>query len=320
MAKLRKDIHVYKNLVTFEAASRTGNFTRAAEELGLSRVAVSRQIADLEANLGQRLFLRDHRKVSLTSAGVSLANALNPALHSIADILERQRMDVRGSRVSVTVTSAFATYWLMPRLAGFGAEHPDIEINLIVSDRYLDISAESLDVIVRYMPASMADERWKPLIQETIFPVFSPSFRPRTDLSKPQDLLGERLLYLSGRYRAEARWPNWFRCQGIVPPEERSGIQVNTYPHMLQAALGGQGVALAGRPLVDGFLKDGTLLIMKDIHAIERDFFYLRMATISESSQLFCKWLEMEVQKTELENPLRGKCASADLPPEVPSV
>ena len=306
MAKLRRDIHIYKNLVAFEAASRTGNFTRAAEELGLSRVAVSRQIADLEANLGQRLFLRDHRKVSLTASGVSLANSLNPALHTIADLLERQRMDVRGSRVSVTVTSAFATYWLMPRLTGFGAEHPDVEINLIVSDRYLDISAEGLDVIVRYMPASMADEKWTPLMQEKIFPVFSPSYNSQTDLSAPRDLLDERLLYLSGRYRAEARWPHWFKCHNVTPPEERSGIQVNTYPHMLQAALGGQGVALAGRPLVDAFLQDGTLLLMKDVYAIARDYFYLRMASNSESARLFCDWLRKEIGATQSNDPLRG--------------
>ncbi|MFD0859251.1 LysR substrate-binding domain-containing protein [Roseovarius aquimarinus] len=299
MPKLRRDLHIYKNLVTFEAASRTGNFTRAAEELGLSRVAVSRQIAELEMNLGQRLFLRGHRKVSLTAAGSSFAEALNPALHAIADLLERQRVSPRGSRVTVTVTSAFATYWLMPRLAGFGADHPDIEINLIVSDRYLDISSEGLDIIVRYMPATMADESWTPLVRETIFPVFSPNYAARTALAQPEDLLRERLLHLSGRYRAEARWPHWFRQHDLQPPEERSGIQVNTYPHMLQAALGGQGVALAGHPLVDGFLKDGTLLRMKAINAIEREYYYLRVATMSESSRLFCDWLVDEVQKDD---------------------
>lgn len=110
MANLRQYAHLLKNIVTFEVATRTQNFTRAGEELGVSRVAVSRQIAELKHCIGQTLFVRGHRKVTLTAAGEAFAHIVNPALDQIADALSRQRAHGATSRLSVTMTSAFATY------------------------------------------------------------------------------------------------------------------------------------------------------------------------------------------------------------------
>ncbi|WP_205944715.1 LysR substrate-binding domain-containing protein [Pelagibius litoralis] len=285
-----------RNIVTFQAASCSENFTKAAAELGISRVAVSRQVAELEQAIGQRLFSRNHRKVSLTRSGEAFARSVNPAMDSIADALAQQRSGASESRLSVTVTSAFATYWLMPRLIDFGALYPDIEINLVVSDRYLDIDAELIDVAVRYSPDAPVGDRWLPLVKETIFPIFSPKYVPRTRLDTPEHLRQERLLYLSGRYRPEARWHHWFSQQGLQPPEERSGIHVNTYINMLQAAIEGQGIALAGAPLVDTYLADGTLCAMPNIAPMQRDFFYLYKNPNRIQATVFSDWLETQLK------------------------
>ena len=149
MANLRKDAHLLRTLVTFEVASRSRNFTRAAEELGVSRVAVSRQISELEHGVGQTLFVRRHRDIALTSAGEAFAQSVNPALAQISDAIARQRANSGNERLSVTMTAAFATYWMMPRLADFSAAHPTIEVNLVVSDRYLDLAAEGIDIAIR---------------------------------------------------------------------------------------------------------------------------------------------------------------------------
>lgn len=297
MASLRKDAHLLRQLVTFEVASRSQSFTRAAEEMGVTRVAVSRHIAELEANLGKSLFVRGHRDVTLSSAGEAFADAVNPALERIADALEQHRAVAGNQRLSVTVTSAFATYWLMPRLVHFGALHPDTEINLVVSDRYLDLAAESIDIAIRYMPPPSDPKNWRPILQEAIFPVFSPKYRPRTGLATASDLREERLLYLSGRYRVEARWRYWFRAQGIPPPEEQSGVQVNTYINMLQAAIEGQGIALAGYPLVDRHLADGSLVKMDGIEPLPRENYYLSCRTTSESADVFCMWLDAQISE-----------------------
>ncbi|MEO1191558.1 MAG: LysR substrate-binding domain-containing protein [Pseudomonadota bacterium] len=280
-----------KNLVVFEVASRSRSFTAAAAELGISRVAVSRQIAELEREIGKPLFVRLHREVALTTAGEAFAALVNPALDRIEDALSRQRWNANQSRLSVTVTSAFATYWLMPRLVDFGAKNPEIEVNLVVSDRYLDLEAEGIDVAIRYLPERPEGPDWSPLFKESIFPVFSPRYPARTELERAEDLLNERLLYLSGKYRAEARWSHWFREQGLNPPEERMGIQVNTYINMLQAAIEGQGVALAGHPLVDRFLDDGSLQRIEAVAPLPRLFFYLHRRSDAPDAQCFCAWL-----------------------------
>lgn len=292
MVTLRKDAHLLRNIVTFQAACRAENFTKAADDLGISRVAVSRQIADLEHALGQKLFARNHRTVTLTRNGETLAQAVGPALDAIAAALSQQRTSTSDQRLSVTVTSAFATYWLMPRLFEFGARHPEIEVNLVVSDRYLDIDAEGIDVAVRYEPVAQSSAEWVPLIQEVIFPVYSPSYTARTALETEEDLRQERLLFLSGKYRAEARWEHWFSERGLPPPKQRSGASVNTYINMLQAAIEGQGIALAGYPLVDTFLADGSLKTISGIPRLPRGYFNLYCRPGHESAQKFCTWIE----------------------------
>lgn len=295
MANIRQDVHLLRNMVTFQAASRAENFTKAAADLGVSRVAVSRQIAELEHALGQKLFSRNHRTVALTLNGEAFAKGINPALDAISLALARQREDASEMRLTVTVTSAFATYWLMPRLIDFGARHPDIEVNLVVSDRYIDIEAEGIDVAVRYSPEPLIEAGWSPLIQETIFPVYSPRYAALTPLKNEGDLRQERLLFLSGKYRAKARWEHWFSERGLNPPEERSGISVNTYINMLQAAIEGQGIALAGRPLVDTFLADGSLKTIPEILPLQRDFFYLYKRPKHEHANTFSTWIETQL-------------------------
>ncbi len=93
----------------FEAASRSDNFSRATEKLGITRVSVSRQIADLEALLGVKLFHRGHRSVTLTQACSMLKSTVGPALTGIADALGQIRTDASDRRLTVTTTTAFST-------------------------------------------------------------------------------------------------------------------------------------------------------------------------------------------------------------------
>lgn len=299
MANLRKTLTKLPHLITFEAACRHINFTKAAEDLGVTRVSVSRQIAELEETLGTKLFYRDHRKVTLTQVGRALETEVSPALHQIAAALQNATVRTGDKRLTVTTTSAFATYWLMPRLVDFSNQNPQVELNLVVSDRKLDLEAEGIDVAIRYSKTPPLWEKVTPLLRERVFPVYSPNYRARSDLTSPEDLLKENLLHLSGIYRPGARWPNWFRRCEITPPPESSGVVLNTYINMLQAAIAGQGIALAGNPLVDPYLSDGSLKKLEGFPEIERDFFYLIDVTENRNdAQTFCDWIRDQASFT----------------------
>jgi LysR family transcriptional regulator, glycine cleavage system transcriptional activator len=293
MVNLRKTLTKLSNLVTFEAACRNSNFTRAAEELGITRVSVSRQIADLEQAVGAQLFHRDHRKVSLTLGGRTLEADVSPALHQIASALQRVSEMAGDTRLTVTTTSAFATYWLMPRLADFSNLYPEIELSLVVSDRMLDLRAEGIDIAIRYSETVPNEANVTQLLQERVCPVVSPKYSAVTSLSCPQDLLKENLLHLSGIYRPGARWPNWFQKNGISLPQESSGVVMNTYINMLQGAIAGQGIALAGNPLVDPHLADGSLHKLDGFLELKRDYFFLIDTTTGrEDANCFCEWVQ----------------------------
>lgn len=297
MVNLRKTLTKLPHLITFEAACRNYNFTRTAEELGVTRVSVSRQIADLEQAIGAQLFYRDHRKVTLTQAGRALEADVSPALNQIAGALQRVSDAAGDSRLTVTTTSAFATYWLMPRLVDFSNLYPKIELNLVVSDRMLDFKTEGVDIAIRYSKHPPKEDKVIRLLQERIFPVVSPKYTANTRLSDPEDLLSENLIHLSGIYRPGARWPNWFRINSLAPPRESNGVVMNTYINMLQAAVAGQGIALAGNPLVDPYIEDGSLIKLDGFLEIERDYFFLIDTTNGrKDASCFWDWLLKQAQ------------------------
>lgn len=290
----RNHAHFLRHLVVFEVACRSENFSRTGEELGMSRVAVSRQIAELEAYLDTRLFVRGHRSVHPTQAGADLASIVEPALSSIATALERLQDPAEGSRLRVTTTVAFGTLWLMPRLADFSARHPQIEIDLVVSDRYLDLDSNDLDIAIRYGPD--APDGAEALTRETIVPVWSPAYTPHSPLVTPNDLLSERLLQLGGHYRAEARWEHWFATQGLEFPGAALSTQFNSYVTMFHAVFEGQGIALAGTPLIDAPLADGRLVKLASTPALPRDFYWLVCRPGHPSAEIFAAWIRSHFQ------------------------
>jgi DNA-binding transcriptional LysR family regulator len=230
----------------------------------------------------------------LTTAGRALLDQVAPALGSIGNTLNQTRRLKTRPRLSITATPALATYWLMPRMIGFNTRYPDVEINLVVSDSYLDLAAEEIDVAIRYAATTPSVGHVKMLMRETIFPVYSPRYPRRTEMRSTIDLTKERLLFLKGTYRREASWPFWFQRLGLLRQEENV-ITFNTYLNMFQAAIEGQGVALAGRPLVDRFLADGTLRQIEGSEPFERDcYFLINRSRNKPFANAWCAWIERE--------------------------
>ncbi|MBX5204137.1 LysR family transcriptional regulator [Rhizobium sp. NZLR1] len=292
MQKLRSRLPPPNHLVTFEAAGRQLSFTKAAMELNVSRVAVSQQIQALERFLGVPLFQRLQRSVRLTKAGeryhVAISDALERALRATAEITRQADTNV----VNVGTTPGFMTYWLMPRLGEFRAIHPDIELRFIVSDGNLGFD-DNIDVAIRYGDAQPDNAEATFLSRQSISPTCSDKLLPSGTRLTPIDLLQQPLIHLEGPYDEQTRWAKYFHTLGIDMGKARTGITVNSYTNLVQAALDGQGFALIGPPLIENFLNKGSLIQPVDAPPIARHAFYLALpkGTVPASTQIFSDWV-----------------------------
>src|SRR5213078_4039751 len=180
----------------FEAAARHLSFTKAGEELFLTQSAVSRQIKELEEQLGVELFHRRHRALVLTEAGQQFYAAAAQVLTTMRTATSRLRAQTGKKTLSVTTTNSFAALWLIPRLAGFTRTHPDVEVKITAETRVQDLERDGLDVAIRHGPASLAGPNAVRLFGERVFPVCSPKLLrdPKRPLKQPADLKEHCLL------------------------------------------------------------------------------------------------------------------------------
>ncbi len=253
-----------------EAVARHLNFRAAAEELHLTQSAVSRQIKSLEDELGAALFLRGTRHVELTADGASLLRCVAPWLERL-DATVRQIRQARGRRVvSVTTFASFATLWLIPRLIDFQKGHPDIDIRVSADDRFVDPDtgdAAEIDVALRYCLPEHAPPGAVRLFGELLTPVASPWLLERSRsggpaLQEPADLAQQALMEEDTRLPSSEfiSWTHWLRQQGLPGLQPARWLYFNYTHQQVQAALAGQGVALARLPLAVESLERGELV------------------------------------------------------------
>ena len=188
-------------LVGFEAAARHLSFTKAGEELFLTQSAVSRQIKELEDQLGVPLFERRHRALALTPAGHAFHRDVSAALSALATAADTVHGAARGPGVTLSTTVSFASLWVIPRLSAFRARHPDTEVYISADDRLVDLGRGEVDIAVRYLPDAKAPEGAVRLFGERMMPVVSPGLvrRGGIPLATPSDLARHVLLHLDDR-------------------------------------------------------------------------------------------------------------------------
>ena len=278
MHGLRAKLPPVNSLVVFEAAARLLSFTQAAAELNVTQAAVSRQIRVLEDHLGQPLFRRGHRSIRLTPAGARLQAAVAMGLEHIANTAIAIRSEPTADQITVSTSIAFATFWLMPRIARFRAAHPELELRLVAADPFVDLVADDIDIAIRYGDGNWPGLAATRLFDEEIFPVCSPDYREaRPDLDTPADLLRASLLHLEEIDRSWITWPVWLQAMGVEPPRFLHGHRFNNYAILLQAARDGQGIALGWRRLIADLLADGSLVRPIDSTLRSRESYFLVM-------------------------------------------
>lgn len=295
-----RDLPSLDLLKAFEAAARHLSFTRAGAELFLSQSAVSRQIQQLETQLGVPLFLRRTRALLLTEAGQRYYRDVSQALHQLREAGAGLQA-VRGDRV-VTVTTAmtFASLWLVPQLADFQQRHPDIAVHVAADNKLLDLERERMDVAIRYATREQAGAGALRLFGERVLPVCSPKLLARKTLRTPPDLRNFVLLNFEDPQQLTPwlTWAVWFEAMRTPLPPAKSMLRFSHYDMLLRAAVNGQGVALGRLPLLAALLEDGTLvapLAQARYSASTRDRAYWLVAAAASRErpevQTFMQWV-----------------------------
>src|SRR6266705_3674083 len=183
-------------LKAFEAAARSESFTRAAEELCVTRGAVSHQVKALEATLGIKLFIRERQRLVITEAGREYLAAVRDALDRIAVSTERLVQRQTSGVLTVSTSPDFAAKWLVHRLGRFAEVHPDIDLRVSAAMHHVDFAREDVDMAVRHGDGNWPGLDAVQLSAEQIFAICSPKLLSGRRLGKPSDILKFPLIHL----------------------------------------------------------------------------------------------------------------------------
>lgn len=243
----------------FEAAVRCRSFAVAAEELRLTPSAVSHQIRALETDLGRRLFHRSPRKVVPTDAGLAFYQDVRRAFDLLGRSVDRLLTTQAREVLTVHSTPSFATQWLMPRLAGFVADHPEIDVRFSASGDPADLVRDDVDIDIRYGRLPPRGESVLPIGTETVVPMASPGFLDKVGpVSRPEDVTGLPLIH---SVNCLIRWDDWGRHQAVK-------LDLGRGPHFdrsfmsIAAAADGLGVTLESTLLAEREIDTGRLRVL----------------------------------------------------------
>lgn len=260
-----RDVPPLHVLAAFESAAKHHSFARAAEELHVTDSAISHRIRLLEEQLGEKLFLRNHGGLVLTGKGTHYLAAVQTALATLKSAAANLSTNMRCA-VRISIGPALARNWLIVRLGEFYQQHSDIDVEIsatkLAGNKMAVLKSGEADIAIRYGK----NEDWVgydalPLLEGNLFPACSPAYRKSTGgLSKPKDLLKATLLRLPGQ-----RWQPWFAAAGLNSMEPLTGPLFSDADLLLDAAVSGQGVALARSMLVGEHLSSGRLVMPFDI-------------------------------------------------------
>lgn len=286
-----RDIPPLSSLRAFEAAVRTGSFSAAGRELNVTHAAVSQHVRGLEKRLGAELLSRDGMRLVPTEAGQALADALGEGFARIIAGVTSLLEDTSRKPLRISLTPSFAEAWLMPRLAGFWAAHPDITVEFAPSTAVVDLLRDGFDLAVRY-----GDGTWPGLISEPLMTsgyvvVAAPGTHPKS---------GGDLSRLSGsHWIMEHVWPEgrrWLAENGIDIERERVTVLGNTSA-ALRSVRAGHGITLISSATAESDIAAGQLEVIHEGAPAERGYHIVTLpGTGSAARKTFIRWLKREAR------------------------
>lgn len=247
-------------LRALEAAVRRESYTLAAEELALTQSAVSHQMRELEAMLGEKLFQRAGRRMVPTQRARAMATRIREGLQMLESAVEDAPQRRSPGTLHLSALPSFAAKWLVPRLGDFHARHPEIALHIRATLDLADFRHDGVDAAIRYGKGHWDGCESALLAREEVLAVASPRFaggRPPRSLGelRPEHLIGNPF----------EPWTPWLRAAGLDWPEPKPKLVLGDAALIIAAAASGQGIALTRELLAHDELASGRLMRLFDV-------------------------------------------------------
>jgi len=261
-----------RGLRTFCVAARYESFRTAADELFITSSAVSHQMKSLEEELGLKLFKRGTRDTSLTEAGKTLYEDINPLIDELDAVLATYKQSGPRKSVRISVQPFFASEFFVPRLSEFTAEHPEIDIQVGTSDESAEKHPADADLSIRLFkspPASMSSNLLFPL---RMAPAGSPEFKKKLRVKDKKIVSDFPLIVHETRPKA---WLHWQKASGIQLAEHSKVTRLDSMIAVVRAAERGIGAALVPVPLADLWFQHGSIVRLFEQELVADVSYYL---------------------------------------------
>ncbi|AHJ73657.1 transcriptional regulator GcvA [Kosakonia sacchari] len=297
-----RDLPPTATLRAFEVATRHPTFTAAAEELCITQSAISHQLKNLEEIWGLPLFQRG-KTLSLTPAGAALAPLVREFFSKLETTLADLREQKGRVRLRVNTTYSFALKWLLPRLPGLARLHPEILVTLESTDQAINFASTDADVAIRFGHGNYPALHTEFMFREQLFPVASPALLQRFGTpDEPAELLRYPLLTRDGA-NLVPKWDAWFKQVGVNTDVLHENVRFADTNMTIEAALLGQGIALARSGHVEKEIADGSLVRLFDVPFPSPAAYYFVCPQGIETQPhivTFRSWLLAESQQAQL--------------------
>lgn len=293
-------------LHTFEVAARHSSFALAAEELSMTPSAISHRINNLEDEIGIQLFIRSHRKITLTEEGERVYQSIKQTLNA----LNQEILDVKSGDISGTLTiysrPSFAQCWLVPRLYAFKQLYPSIELKILTGNENVNFQGYGIDAAI-YFDDQMPEKLWcKEIMSETIIPVCTPKYAKQNQLfNRPQNLVLTTLLHDNQAWDYDSNqdeWGLWTKVNHLPSIDEITSIGFDRSDLAIIAAMNDAGVAMGRNSLVNKRLASGELVApfpSTEVNCKQKYYVATLPDRHTEKVKLFIQWLIEEAQKKE---------------------
>jgi LysR family transcriptional regulator, glycine cleavage system transcriptional activator len=254
---MRRRLPSLNALKAFEASARQESFTKAAQELCVTQGAVSQQVKALEDELGVRLFRRERQRLVITDAGRAYLEVVRDAFDRLAMGTERLLQREKSGTLTITTSPNFAAKWLVHRLGRFSEAHPGIDLRVSASMQHIDFAREDIDLAIRHGDGQWPGMAVTQLCTEALFPVCSPKLVTGRGAPRlPRDIKHHTLLHTNDK----EDWAAWLTRANISGVDATRGIVFNQASMAIDAAVDGQGIALARTALASWDLISGRLV------------------------------------------------------------
>jgi DNA-binding transcriptional LysR family regulator len=284
--ELRRLVHSPHHLFVFEVCGRLLSFTKAAAELGVSQPAVSLAIRQLENAIGQDLFERRHRAIRLTEAGERFYHEVSASFERLLAAAREVNRATDANLVTLSISTAFANYWVMPRMSRLHRSHPAIDLRLQVVDKDVDLEYENVSLGIRRGRGNWEGYASANIAREEIYAVASPAYLAANPRPKSvEDLLEHQFIHLEEPFRPRPKWRDWFESFGIDFVDSGEGLRLNDYALVIQAAMAGEGIAIGWRHVTESLIAKRLLVPVLPQSWVTGEEFHLIWSDRTELSE-----------------------------------